>query len=161
MGVYFLTMHSVFIGLEVSPGRAELLPQGISYVLWILSCPLPSMSCVAYGTLQFIQMQNWYRMITDTELIKTDTNQNWYRIITLRCTISVTLLSCVSFPNGSDGKESTCNTGELGSVPEQGTSPGGGHGNPLQYSCLENPMDRGAWWALVHGVAKSQTRLSN
>ena len=42
-----------------------------------------------------------------------------------------------------------------GSVPESGKSPGGGHGNPLQYSCLENPMDRGAWWAVVHGVTKS------
>ena len=42
-----------------------------------------------------------------------------------------------------------------GSVPEPGKSPGGGHGNPLQYSCLENPMDRGAWWAVVHGVTKS------
>ena len=59
------------------------------------------------------------------------------------------------FPGGSDGKESTCNVGNLGSVPGLGISPGGGHGNPLQYSCLENPMDRGAWWATVHGVAQS------
>ena len=44
-------------------------------------------------------------------------------------------------------------------IPGSGRSPGGGHGNPLQYSCLENPMDRGAWWATVHGVAKTQTRL--
>ena len=48
---------------------------------------------------------------------------------------------------------------DLGSVPGSGRSPGGGHGNPLQYSCLENPMDRGAWRAAVHGVTKSQTRL--
>ena len=52
-----------------------------------------------------------------------------------------------------DGKESMCNAGDLGSVPGLGGSPGGGHGNPLQYSCLENPMDRRAWWATVHGVA--------
>ena len=55
------------------------------------------------------------------------------------------------------GKESTCNegdAGDLGSVPGLGRSPGGGHGNPLQYPCLENPMDRGAWWAIVHGVEK-------
>ena len=45
----------------------------------------------------------------------------------------------------------------MGSIPGLGRSPGGGNGNPLQYSCLENPMDRGAWWATVHGVAKSQT----
>ena len=48
---------------------------------------------------------------------------------------------------------------DVGSVPELGRSPGEGHGNPLQYSCLENPMDRGAWWATVHKVAKSQTQL--
>ena len=64
------------------------------------------------------------------------------------------------FPGGSDGKESTCNLGDLGSVPGSGRSPGEGNGNPLQYSCLENPMDR-AWWATVHGVAKSRTRLSD
>ena len=51
--------------------------------------------------------------------------------------------------------------GDVGSIPGLGKSPGGGHGNPLQYSCLENPMDRGAWWAPLHGVAKSQTQLSN
>ena len=57
------------------------------------------------------------------------------------------------------GKESTCNAGNLGSIPGSGRCPGGGHGNPLQYSCLKNFMDRGAWWATAHGVAKSQTRL--
>ena len=46
---------------------------------------------------------------------------------------------------------------DVGSIPGSGRSPGGGHGNPLQYSCLENPMDIGAWWATVHGVAKSWT----
>ena len=61
----------------------------------------------------------------------------------------------------SDGKESACNVRDLGSVPGLGRSPGGGHGSPLQYSCLENPMDRGTWQAAVHGVAKSWTRLSN
>ena len=65
------------------------------------------------------------------------------------------------FPGGPDGKESTCNAGDLGSIPGLGRSPGGGHGNLLQYSCLENPMDRGAWWATVHGVAKNRTRLSD
>ena len=61
------------------------------------------------------------------------------------------------FPGGSDSKESTCSAGDLGSVPGFGRFPGGGHGNPLQYSCLENPMYGGDWWATVHGVAKSQT----
>ena len=62
---------------------------------------------------------------------------------------------------GSDGKESTCNTGDPGSIPGSGKSPGEGLGNPLQDSCLENPMDRGAWWTAVHGVAKSRTQLSS
>ena len=61
----------------------------------------------------------------------------------------------LGFLGGSDSKESTCNVGDLGSIPGLGKSPGGGHGNLLQYSCLENPMDRGAWWATVHGVTKS------
>ena len=56
---------------------------------------------------------------------------------------------------------SACNAGDPGSIPELGRSPGEGNGNPLQYSCLENPMDGGAWEAKVHGVAKSQTRLSD
>ena len=63
----------------------------------------------------------------------------------------------MGFPGGSDGKESACNAGDLGLITGLGRSPGGGHGNPLQYSCLENLMDRGDWWATVHGVAKSQT----
>ena len=67
----------------------------------------------------------------------------------------------LGFPGGSDGKESTCNVGDLGSILGLGRSPGGRHGNPLQYSCLENPMDGGEWWATVHGVTKSQRRLSN
>ena len=62
---------------------------------------------------------------------------------------------------GSDGKESACNVGDLGSVPGLGRSPGGGHGKPLQYSCLENSMYRGTWQATVHGVAKSWIRLSD
>ena len=60
---------------------------------------------------------------------------------------------------GSDGKESAYNAGDAGSIPGSGRSPGGRHDNPFQYSCLENPMDRGAWQATVHGVTKSQTLL--
>ena len=65
------------------------------------------------------------------------------------------------FPGGSEVKASACNAGDLGLIPGLGRSPGEGNGNPLQYSCLENPMDGGAWWATVHGVAKSRTRLSD
>ena len=70
------------------------------------------------------------------------------------------LLMCM-FPGGSDGKASVYNVGDLGSIPGSGRSPGEGNGNPLQYYSLENPMDRGAWKATVHGVAKSWTRLSD
>ena len=65
------------------------------------------------------------------------------------------------FPGGSDGKVSVYNAGDPGSVPGLGRSPGEGNGNPLQDYCLENPMDRGAWSATAHGVAKSWTRLSD
>ena len=60
----------------------------------------------------------------------------------------------VGFSPSSVGKESACNAGDLGSIPGSGRFPGEGNGNPLQYPCLENPMDRGAWWATVHGVAR-------
>ena len=64
------------------------------------------------------------------------------------------------FPGGSVVKNPCINPGDLGLIPRLGRSPGGGHGNPLQYSCLETPLDRGAWWATVHGVTKSRTQLS-
>ena len=65
------------------------------------------------------------------------------------------------FPDGSAVKNPACNAGnaDVGSIPGSGRSPGGGNGNPFQYSCLENPMDKGAWWATVHGVTKSRPRL--
>ena len=66
-------------------------------------------------------------------------------------------MSILGFPGGSDGKESACNSGDMGLIPGLGRSPGKGHGNHLQYSCLENPMDRGAGLYIVHGVTKSQT----
>ena len=65
------------------------------------------------------------------------------------------------FPSGSDSKEFTCSARVPGLIPGSGRSPGGESGTPLQYSCVENPMDRGAWWATVHGVAKSGTRPSD
>ena len=70
----------------------------------------------------------------------------------------------MSFPCGSMLKNLPANAGDTGdtdSTPGSGRSQGGGNGNPVHYSCLENPMDRGAWWATVHGVTKSQTRLSD
>ena len=63
----------------------------------------------------------------------------------------------MSFSDGCDGKESACNAGDPGSIPGSGRFSGEGNGNSLQYSCLENSMDRGAWWAVVHGVTESET----
>ena len=63
----------------------------------------------------------------------------------------------MGFPGVSDGKESACNAGDPGLIPGLGRSPGEGNGYPIQYSCLENFIDRGAWWAIVLGVTKNQT----
>ena len=67
----------------------------------------------------------------------------------------------LNFPGGAIGKEAACNAGDPGLIPGLGRSPGEGNDNPLQYSCLENSMDRGGLWAPVHGVAKSWTQLSD
>ena len=67
----------------------------------------------------------------------------------------------MGFPGDSNGKESTCNAEDLGSIPGLGRYPREGNGNSLQYSCLENSMDRGAWWTTAHGVAKSRTWLND
>ena len=75
--------------------------------------------------------------------------------------IVMCICQSLGFPGGSDGKESACNTGDLGSAPGLGRSPGKGDNSPLQYSCLENSMDRGAWQPIAHGVAKSWTQLND
>ena len=74
---------------------------------------------------------------------------------------NIEILGIVAFfwcsPGGSEVKASACSAGDPGLIPDSGRSPGEGNGNPLQYSCLEKPMDREAWWATVRGVAKSWT----
>ena len=75
--------------------------------------------------------------------------------------LSLNYAEITGLPAGSDGKASACNVGDPGSIPGSGRCPGEGNGNPLQHSCLENPMDGGAWQATVHGVAKSWTWLSD
>ena len=79
----------------------------------------------------------------------------------LRYTLGAFVSILPSFPGSSDGKSLPAHAGDPGSIPGPGRSPGEGHGNPLQYSCLENPMDGGAWWATARGVTKTQTRLSD
>ena len=85
-------------------------------------------------------------------------NNNIYVFQSLFLIINVTYGSLWSFPGGTSGKEPTCQCrrlGDMGSILGLERSPGGGHGNPLQYSHLENPMDRRAWWVLVHRFSKS------
>ena len=83
------------------------------------------------------------------------------------CTADVCIISSVhnkpfwGFPAGSDCKDSACNAGDPGSIPGLGRSPGEGTGYEIQYSCLENPTDRGAWWATVHGGRKESDTLSD
>ena len=95
------------------------------------------------------------------------TGKNLHRSKHTHCTYVSFLVfklyySCImGFTGSSAGKESTCKAGDSGSIPELGRSHGEGIGNPLQYSCLENSMDREAWWAIVHRVTKSQKRLSD
>ena len=84
------------------------------------------------------------------------TNPHLLQLLTCRW-----ILYCWGFPSGSEGEESACNVGDLGSIPDLVRSPGGGNGNLFQCSGLENCMDRGAWQATVHGVTKSRTWLSN
>ena len=90
------------------------------------------------------------RVNTYKPLLNLSTKQSIYK------TIIVELIYKTSVPDGSVGKESAGNVEDPGSIPGWGRSPGEGNGNPLQYSCLENSMDRGACWAAVHGVAESE-----
>ena len=82
----------------------------------------------------------------------------YHQLMTVKCPAEELSLNTSPF---SDGKESACNARDPGSIPGLGRSPGEGNGNSLQYSCVENPMDRGAWQAAVHRVAKSWTLLSH
>ena len=83
------------------------------------------------------------------------------RFFTLWATRESLIIMVAGFPGGSEGKEPACNARDLGSIPGLGRSPEEGNSYPLQYSCLENSKNRGAWWATIQRVAKSQTWLSN
>ena len=106
-----------------------------------------------------LSIRDWSWMFNMYEFIKlSNFLHNHFQIWEIKISSS---LRKIDFPGGSDGKASAYNVGDLGSIPGSGRSPGEGNGNLLQYSCLENPMDGGAWQATVHEVAKSWWRLSN
>ena len=107
------------------------------------------------GMLNYVPCQNMFKFLVSVNVILFE-NRIFIDAINLRCGHNG-----LGFPGGSDGKESAHNAGDLGLISGSGRFPGEGNGNPLQYSCLENSVDRGAWRATVHGVTKSQTRLSN
>ena len=86
-------------------------------------------------------------------------NPQWRSCLADRQLMADSRVSPGSVAGGSDGEESACSAGDLGSIPGWGRPPGGGHGNPLQYSCLENPMDRGAWRAIVHESLRSWAHI--
>ena len=91
------------------------------------------------------------------DLNRKEVQKGWDVHIGMTDSFCYTIEMNMGVPGGSDGKESACNAGDEGLIPGSGRTPGVGNGNPLQYFCLENSMDRGAWQATDHGVAKSQT----
>ena len=101
-------------------------------------------------------------LFKDVSIVKTldDRDNSFYQSKGQMC-LESQKTGMITSQYSSVGKEFACSAGDLGSIPGLGRSPGEGNGNPLQYPCLENLMDRGAWWAAVHGVAKSQARLSD
>ena len=118
---------------------------------WIkLSTMIVTLSTSPFNSVKFC--------LVDVKILLLDI---WYLIIVMSFWWIDPSWLFMGFSHGSDSKESACNVGDPGSIPESGRSPEGGNGNLLQYSYLENPMDRGAWQATVYGVSKSQTRLKN
>ena len=106
----------------------------------------------------FLNHHHFVRSVKQTQPLRLSlTLQKIMEMLPDKVFLSPKDLRGIFWLGGLDGKESACNSRDLGSVPGLERFPGGGHGNLLQYSCLENPMDRGAWLATVHGVAMSQT----
>ena len=102
------------------------------------------------------QQQNSHSLLKKKKK-KEKEKENKESFVSAKIFISKVSLMCLGLSGGSAGKESACNVGDLSLISGLGRSPRGGHGNPLQYSCLENPMDRGAWRTTVPGVTNIQT----
>ena len=140
-------------------------------VFFCFSCPLQACLCCVSGSLVHPLPDSPAASLTSPSPVASTSLQSdrlshklsHLSSILLRANVSslkiiyspVIVLSC-----GSDGRESACSAGDPGTIPGSGRSPEEGNGSPLQYSCLENSMERQAWWATIHGVAKSRTQLS-
>ena len=153
-------------------GKSNLIFTSETYV-WQIQILKPNVLKVSVSSekpLIFIKSPSgiYYHMSSCSSiLILVTPNTDKYQTMTMFSTLiktsscPVAVASSVCFPDSLDRKESACNAGDPSSISGLGRSPGEGNGNPFQYSCLENSRDRGAWWATVHEVAESQTRLSN
>ena len=120
--------------------------------LWKRSQRALSLSLPWEDTARRLPSMTWKWALTDAQTVS-----NVILDFTASRTVNNNCLFIRGFPGGSDGKESSYSAGDLGLIPGSGRSPGEGNSNPLQYACLENPMDRGAWRATVHGVTKTDT----
>jgi len=141
--------------LSLSPGSLLLSPE------LNVSCSVVSNSLQPHGLSP--PGSSVYRIL-QTRILEWVARTTLHIILTVYIHSSSNLLApqFLGFPSDASGKELTCHAGDLrdaGSIPGLGRSPRGGYGNPLQYSCLDHPMDRGAWQAIVHRVAQSWTRL--
>ena len=149
---------------------STLSPSGLSWH-GLLPCN-PLCWCKAHSALPRspnLHSRKWYRRRGALNLGSLQYYPEELRfllVLIMSCNCCFYLFACffmmfLCFPGGSDGEESACNEEDPGLIPGLGRSPGEGNGNPLWYSCLENSMDRGAWWATVHGVAKTRIQLSD
>ena len=123
------------------------------------SAPCPSLLKVPSGSEEGADGES----LPQDSQVSPGVNQKITFSLASKC-IALDSVAVQGFPLWLSGKESACNVGDAGDVdliPGLGRSPGGGNGNPFEYSCLKNSMDRGAWWAIVQSGAKSQTRLSD
>ena len=158
--------------LSIKQGRREFYMTG---KMWAL------MNCLALGLVHHWKWKSFNKQISSWDTLELGTEDVWKEKLGFQeweavlnyfgiksklfqwpprpCHIRPLPTFLRGFPSGSDGKESAFNVGDLSLIPELGRSPGEGNGYPLQYSCLENPLDKGAWLATAHRVIKSQTRL--
>ena len=161
-----LCMISIFFNLLRLP-----LWTNVWFILKNVPCPFEKIAYSALVGLGVLYMSVWSSWPSVVQVfyflidpLSRCSIQHWrWDIEVAMCCYRAVYFSLRGFPGGSEGKASTCNVGDPGSIPGLGRSPGEGNGNPPQYSCLENPMDspRGAWQATVHRVTKSRTRLSD